>query len=123
MKKRAWKVVTFGMVFLVAGIFYAWFVEVSCIGIPCPFFAVTGRYCPGCGVTHMCMALLKLDFAAAFESNGMVLILMPVFAPMLIKNVIAYVRTGRYRLSKAEQILVMTAIVLLIGFGIARNLL
>ncbi len=123
MKKRAWKVVTFGMVFLVAGIFYAWFVEVSGIGIPCPFFAVTGRYCPGCGVTHMCMALLKLDFAAAFESNGMVLILMPVFAPMLIKNVIAYVRTGRYRLSKAEQILVMTAIVLLIGFGIARNLL
>lgn len=122
MKKRAVKVITSGMVFLVAGIFYACFVEAAGIGVPCPFYAVTGRYCPGCGVTRMCIALLKFDIAAAFESNAMVLILTPVLLPVLIKNVVSYVRTGMYHLGKTENILIVAAIVLLIVFGIWRNL-
>lgn len=39
------------------------------IGIPCLFYQVTGLKCPGCGNSRAAMALLRLDFAAAFSYN------------------------------------------------------
>lgn len=38
--------------------------------LPCPVYALTGLYCPGCGVTRMLLALLRLDFAAAGAAAG-----------------------------------------------------
>ena len=34
--------------------------------VPCPFFAMTGVGCPGCGMTRACLALTQGDFAAAW---------------------------------------------------------
>ena len=33
--------------------------------IPCMFHQITGLYCPGCGVSRMCLALFRLDFVSA----------------------------------------------------------
>jgi len=38
----------------------------------CPFKAVTGLPCPGCGMTHAFLALGRLDFAGAFSANPLV---------------------------------------------------
>ena len=35
--------------------------------VPCPFFAMTGIGCPGCGMTRACLALTQGDFAAVWR--------------------------------------------------------
>ena len=38
----------------------------------CPFKALTGLPCPGCGITHAFLALGRLDFAGAWAANPLV---------------------------------------------------
>ena len=45
-------------------------------GIPCPFYTITGWYCPGCGVTRMLFSIINLDFYQAFRYNSAVFILL-----------------------------------------------
>jgi len=40
----------------------------------CPFHAVTGFWCPGCGGTRAAEALLNLDFQTAFRMNSLLMI-------------------------------------------------
>lgn len=104
------------------GLAYAVFVRLSGLSIPCPFHAVTGLLCPGCGVTRMCLALLRLDFAAAWEANPVLLLLLPVLAALLLRQAVRYVKTGRSTLSRGESALVWGMAAVLLLWGIARNL-
>ena len=104
------------------GLAYAVFVRLSGLSIPCPFHAVTGLLCPGCGVTRMCLALLRLDFAAAWQANPVLLLLLPVLAALLIRQAMRYVKTGRSTLSRRESALVWGMAAVLLLWGIARNL-
>ena len=47
-------------------------------GLYCPFWKFTGLLCPGCGVTRMCLALLRLDLAGAWRANPALLLALPV---------------------------------------------
>ncbi len=38
----------------------------------CPFKALTGLPCPGCGMTHAFLALGRLDFSGAWGANPLV---------------------------------------------------
>ncbi|MEE3468267.1 MAG: DUF2752 domain-containing protein [Eubacterium sp.] len=93
------------------------------IMIPCVFFEVTGLRCPGCGVTHMMLSLIQLDFDGAFHANQALFILLPFFVFFGIKITIRYIRTGSLRLTNAEKIICFIVIVLLLIFAILRNLL
>ena len=104
------------------GLAYAVFVRLSGLSIPCPFHAVTGLFCPGCGVTRMCLALLRLDFAAAWQANPVLLLLLPVLAALLLRQAARYVKTGRFTLSRRESALVWGMAAVLLLWGIARNL-
>ncbi|MFT4216485.1 MAG: DUF2752 domain-containing protein [Micropruina sp.] len=44
------------------------------IGVPCPFRSLTGLLCPLCGGTHVGVALLHGDLAAAWISNQFVVV-------------------------------------------------
>lgn len=47
----------------------------------CPFHQATGLLCPGCGGTRALAALLHGDLRAAWQLNGLVVLLLPaVFA-------------------------------------------
>ena len=66
--KRIRNAMLINLGFLTAALFLALLVKLG-ISLPCIFYQITGLQCPGCGNTRAAMALLRLDFAAAFEYN------------------------------------------------------
>jgi len=46
----------------------------------CPFHALTGLLCPGCGATRAVAALVHGNLAEAMRWNGLVVVLLPVGA-------------------------------------------
>lgn len=91
-------------------------------GLPCVFRMATGLKCPGCGVTHMCLALLDGDWTRAFRENGAVLCLLPVLAGLLGHQSVRYVCDGTLRLLPWEERLAWAMAAVLVLFGVARNL-
>lgn len=77
----------------------------------CPFLAVTGLPCPGCGTTRATMALLELDFFKAFALNQLIFI-----APIVLLFVYISMRQARIR----NVVLVVVAAVMVSVFLIYR---
>ena len=44
---------------------------------PCPFHALTGLYCPGCGSTRALHHLLNMEFVAALKCNFLAVAMLP----------------------------------------------
>ena len=70
MKERLKKLAIGGAVLVGLGAAYTALILVIGRGLYCPFWKLTGLLCPGCGVTRMCLALLRLDVAAAWRANA-----------------------------------------------------
>jgi Protein of unknown function (DUF2752) len=89
----------------------------------CGFHATTGLWCPGCGLTRATHHLLTGDVAAALSSN--------VFTPFVLAAIVATWATwtlGTFGRVVRNPILRLPAwsgpalVVLLVVFGVARNL-
>ena len=104
------------------GICYGMLVSRIGFGIPCVFRLITGLKCPGCGVTHMALCLLRGDLSGAFYENPVVLMLLPSGLILAIRLTCRYLKTGSKCLTKWENRVVIGMIVLLVAFGIARNM-
>lgn len=105
---------------LALGAAYAWAIGCLGEGLPCPFYRLTGLLCPGCGVSRMCMALLRSDWAGAWEANPAVCILSLPIAVLLTVRGISYVRGTSPRRWEGRAWMVMAGI--LLAFGVIRNL-
>lgn len=121
-RERLKRIITFVLAFGGIGLAYGVFVQYTGWGIPCPVFSLTGLKCPGCGITHMCIALLRLDVASAFAAHPMLLVQLPFLMLILLRNVIRYVRNGKWQLTKAESGAIYICIALLLLFSIGRNM-
>lgn len=106
---------------LAVGAAYALFVALTGWRIPCLFYVTTELYCPGCGITRMFMALLRLDLAGAAQANLLALCLLPIGIGLFIYKAMDYVKTGQSPMRKAEKWLYMVAFVLCIAFTVMRN--
>ncbi|MEG2060172.1 MAG: DUF2752 domain-containing protein, partial [Lachnospiraceae bacterium] len=82
----------------------------------------TGFYCPGCGVTRMCMAILHLDFSSALHCNPVLFFLIPVLVPFFLHFTIRYIKKGTLQTSKAQNVILWLCITALLLFGIIRNI-
>ena len=104
------------------GLAYALFCGLTGLSLPCPFHALTGLWCPGCGMTRMCLSLLRGDLSAAWASNPALMVLLPVLAAVLGRMGAGYVRTGRTRPTRGESALIWAMATGLLLFGVWRNL-
>ena len=122
MQRRLFRLLLWCGIALGVGLLYACFVRVTGFGIPCVFHTVTGLDCPSCGVTRMCLALLRLDFAAAFRYNAAILVLSPLGIAVAVRQAWLYVKTGHLKLSGVEMGIISFLIVALLVFGVLRNI-
>lgn len=106
---------------LLAGIIYLIWVRITDLRIPCIFYILTDKYCPGCGVTRMIVALSKFDFKGAFSYNPLVLCLLPFLAFISIQKIVKYIKSGKAEDSLPVKIFYIIAFVLCIAFWILRN--
>lgn len=123
MKERLFQVIRIGGIILAAGLLYAGFVFTTGWGIPCVIRTTTGFLCPGCGMTRMCLALLKGDFSAAFHANAGIFLASPILAVCLVSSLVRFIRTGSRQLTRLQNVLLIIVIVWMLGFGIIRNLI
>ena len=107
---------------LAAGLGYAAWVRATGLGVPCPFHALTGLYCPGCGITRCLSALLQGSWQAALRSNAAIVALAPLFVWLGWAAARSYLASGSVRLTKRQNVAVYAAIAVLAAFGVARNL-
>jgi hypothetical protein len=91
-------------------------------GIPCIFHTVTGLHCPGCGISRMFLSIARLDFKTAFQYNPLIFTISPIALFFIIRHYVLYIIYGKRKSEKFEMVLLVIALVLLIIFGILRNL-
>ena len=86
----------------------------------CPFLALTGLYCPGCGTLRAVHALAHGQFSEAVSFNPLMLALLPLVVALWLAWLTRSL-TGRYRwVAPAWSIWVLFSVV--VGFGVLRNL-
>lgn len=120
MCQRKRKLLMGGGVLLLAGLAYAGFCKATGWALPCLFYKLTGLYCPGCGVTRMCLALLRLDFPAAFAANKGVFAALPVLAVLLAWSAYRWVK--ELSQSRMEQTAAWVLLGYFLLYGLLRNL-
>lgn len=123
MRTRGLHLARYLLLLLVAGLGYAAFCSFTGLAVPCPFHLLTGLLCPGCGVTRMCLALLRLDFSAAWSYNPGLLLLSPVLLALLATLAGRYLRTGERRPTRTQSIALWGIVGYLLVYGVLRNLL
>ena len=103
------------------GAVYSVIVSKTGWGVPCPIRFITGLKCPGCGVTGMCMALLRFDIKAAFSKNAVLLCSLPYFIALAARITYLYIKKG----VKSDRFINISATAMIPVFliwGILRNI-
>ncbi|MBP3412591.1 MAG: DUF2752 domain-containing protein [Oscillospiraceae bacterium] len=107
--------------FGIFGCLYCLFTLLTGWGIPCIFHELTGLCCPGCGISRFFLCLLRLDLLGALSQNLAVAILLPLW---LTVGLIEFLWNppALNRGSRLNRILLTGSLILLLIFGLLRNL-
>lgn len=119
-QKRVKKVIRVNAVLLLVAAALLTLEFLGLLHTTCLEYYFLGFFCPGCGTTRLCRAVLAGDFYQAFRYNPLVFILIPVFAVMYICETVKYLKYGKFS-KYLNYILIAIAVVLNI-YGIIRNL-
>ena len=76
------------VILLVIFLIYAVLIIKFDIGIPCIFYEVTGLYCPGCGITRLCVSLFEGDLYQAFRYNPIIFIDVPIIFILFVLDIL-----------------------------------
>lgn len=87
----------------------------------CPFLALSGLFCPGCGSTRMLHALSEADLAGALAMNPLALALLPVLV-LYWAGWVRRVVTGAPRRSVMPSPVVWAFLVVVVSYWVLRNL-
>ncbi|MEP6741962.1 MAG: DUF2752 domain-containing protein [bacterium] len=87
----------------------------------CPFRALTGFTCPGCGSTRGMHALMHGDIAAAFKFNPLLVLSLPFLLYAFVRFTNAAIRGQMLPANKLEAKYIWTIFVVVLFFWIFRN--
>lgn len=122
MFERALHVLKNLVILFALGTAYAVLCRLTGLGVPCPVRFFTKLYCPSCGVSRMCLSILRLDFHDAFMCNPCLFILSPFIIVSVTAQIIKYIVTGSRKTGIILNICYLLIIISLIIFGILRNI-
>lgn len=120
--KKMWFFLVVGGLLLFAAIAYLLIAERLNFGIPCVFHSITGLYCPGCGITRALTAILHGQIITALRYNAAVVILAPVLGGAVGIGIYEQITHKCARLSRGINALFIASSIMLVLFGILRNL-
>lgn len=112
------------------GILFPLFILIGCLCatcdwlvLPCPFFDLTGLYCPGCGSGRAVAAALRGELWQAFRWNPMLFLLgIPSMAVLIWEYIRIVFGVPGMKPVIPPQWLIWTVVVLMIAYWIARNI-
>lgn len=108
------KIVSF-LLFLICIFIYYFLNKYIGFEIKCFIHALTGYYCPGCGITRMFFSIIELDLYQAFRYNPLIFILLILSIIYLIIN-----KFIKKIVIKKNFLIILLIIIIL--FGILRNI-
>ncbi len=121
MSDRIKQIVKPTAIVLAIGFTYLLIHEWTGFSIPCPFWTIFHLYCPGCGVSRMCIHLFHGEIYEAFSSNCVIFCLLPITLADAMFHAYRYIRYGYGRFNRVERVAVWVIIGILVMFGIVRN--
>ncbi len=89
---------------------------------PCPFYALTNHFCPGCGATRALAELLHGHILSALQFNAAVTLLLPVLLYYFARVYWTAVRQNRVDWPPIPQWSWQTVLAMVALFGVARDL-
>ena len=92
--------------------------------LDCMLYKYTGLYCPGCGVTRMCVHLLHGEIYKAFRSNMAAFTVIIPLGICIISMFYEYIFETKVsaNIFKIRTLFLQITICVLISFGILRNI-
>ena len=131
MKKRIFIVFTIIMSILALGFGYAVLITQYGIGLRCPIRLQTGIACPFCGLTRMCLALIRFVFVNqsfdelvyAYSMNQFVIYMSPFVLYLLGSHTIHWIKTGKFKgIEKTDKVIFGLLIVVMLMWWLFRNI-
>jgi len=89
---------------------------------PCPVRYLTGWYCPGCGSLRAIHQLLHGNLQAGWAMNPLAVILLPFLLYGLVSHVLLEIRGRGLPQTFLPAVWIRALCVVIILFGVARNL-
>lgn len=113
-----------GAAAMLAGVLAVWYFEPASSGFfpACPLYSITGFACPGCGMTRGFHALFHGDIITALDFNALIPLVAIFFGYWFLSLVLTAFRGRGFGFGKMSAGLIGTTFVLLLIFGIVRNI-
>jgi hypothetical protein len=89
---------------------------------PCPFHALTGLYCPGCGSLRAVHQLFHGNLESAFGLNPLMIILLPFMGYAFISYAMMIFGKQRSAIIPASAYLGWLMLIVIVLYGIFRNI-
>lgn len=107
------------IVLIVIFLIYAVLIISFDIGIPCVFYEITGLYCPGCGITRLCLSLFEGDIYQAFRYNPIIFIDLPILFILFVLNI--FLKKNK-NIKKITDVIIIFLATITIIFGVIRKI-
>jgi hypothetical protein len=113
-----------GVAVMTAGAGFVWYFEPTKAGFfpACPLYAMTGFACSGCGLTRGFHALLHGDIVTALGFNALIPLFVLLFGFFFLSMLYVAVRGKAFPRWSVSLPVIWGMFVLLIGFGVVRNI-
>jgi hypothetical protein len=89
---------------------------------PCPVFALTGLYCPGCGTARALHSLLHADLPAALGYNPLLVVALPFIAAVLGAYALQWTRGTSLPSFVTSRAVGLAALWLVATYAVLRNI-